>query len=355
MKDLLVELTTTNSCNCKCRYCFELCKDNLPELSLDEEKRQITLLRNTRRDYREKGFDRMSLVFWGGEPLLNVDFMLKAVKATDDGSTRFVVYTNGTRKFETRRFVSGLTKSQICRLEMQFSYDGEPHNSTMRGHDGGTTLENARICKDAGVDVSFKATLSFGHLDMLPKCWDSYEDLYSRFGDCVSYSPTLDTTSPGTDDLALWKEVLMETAKREYVFYRKHKRFLMSWFNPDRRRYCRTRGTVHVQPDGKMYLCHACPYIEDMERTVLGTTKNIGSFTEVVSERPEPGPNPECLKCTATHCTVCHASLLKKGEDPFEKWTECATRAPVRCEYYRMFGDIDRALKFALLDWKTTK
>jgi hypothetical protein len=42
--------------------------------------------------------------------------------------------------------------------------------------------------------LSFKATLSFDHLELLPQIWDSYEELHERYN-FATYSPTLDQSN----------------------------------------------------------------------------------------------------------------------------------------------------------------
>ena len=108
------------------------------------------------------------------------------------------------------------------RLEVQFSYDGEPHNSIKRKHDGKTTVENAKKLAAAGVQVRFKATLSYDMISKLPEIWDSYRTLHEQLSSYekadTQYAPTIDMMSNDASYFDEWKRAIAEVAKREKKF-----------------------------------------------------------------------------------------------------------------------------------------
>ena len=106
--------------------------------------------------------------------------------------------------------------------------------------------------------------------------------------------------------------------------------------------------TVHVQPDGRMYVCHACPYLENAGKMFLGETGKIERFSEVVlTDSPVEEPR-KCLECQATYCAVCHANLLSPDDDVKENWLMKKPDSTSACEYYREFGKVALATRLAL-------
>jgi hypothetical protein len=69
-----------------------------------------------------------------------------------------------------------------------------------------------------GIKFDFKATLSFDMFKYLPEIWQSYYELYIRYGSFVRYYPTLDTTYTLDDKLEDWKTALFKIIPLELKF-----------------------------------------------------------------------------------------------------------------------------------------
>lgn len=342
-----IELTPTNRCNQRCSYCFE---GDCPrsDISEDEGGRQLEILSSTVDGLEKNGYDGIALTFWGGEPFLNVEFMLCATKVVRPCDFRISIYTNGTCKEGMDKFLEKAGEDILKRTSIQFSYDGEPHHSMKRGYSPEIVISYFRKFMDAGARSRFKATLSLDMIDRLPEMWKSYEKLYLELGDAIAYAPTLDTSIQITEDMIpRWRRSMVEIAKMEMDFIRNHGRPLMAWFGRGYKGDCGLTDTVHVQPDGKMYVCHACPYLDDCGRLYLGNTSTIETFDKVVLKKSLCETPEECRNCGATYCTICHATLMKPDEDPREKWLEAKPREKLRCRIFQEFGKIDLALRLA--------
>jgi len=345
---LHVELTPTNACNQKCSYCFESgChRDGITN---EEADRQLSILSNTVKAVNEGDYDGMCLTFWGGEPFLNVEFMLCAIKILESCKDyRISIYTNGTYRKGMDMFLDGVNHATMKRTSLQFSYDGEPHHTVKRGYSPDVMIEYVKKFLDAGADAHFKATLSLDMIDSLPDIWKSYESLFMKLGNVVSYSPTLDTVDRiSEEDVQMWISAMKKIARLEFDFARKHGRPLMSWFGPGYRGNCRLTNTVNVQPDGNIYICHACPYMSDCRKTLLGNTSEIETFDDVTIKTYPDTMSEDCVNCGATYCTICHASLLRPDEDPAKEWLNVKSREPLRCKLFREFGKIHLAFILA--------
>ena len=176
-----IEVTATDKCNCSCEYCFE--QDHCTEhMSEDKQQKIASLLREYCDSMSSSRSPSLYLSFWGGEPFLNFSFIDRVLRETV--KYKFVqwhIYTNGLVTDAIDKLVTAdYFEEARDRLEVQFSYDGEPHNTQKRKHDGKTTIENAKKLAGAGVQVKFKATLSYDMIDKLPQIWESYRDLHEE-------------------------------------------------------------------------------------------------------------------------------------------------------------------------------
>src|SRR5262249_29382749 len=131
---ICIELVTTMDCNLGCYYCYE---------ERTGDKLRITdvegILRLVRDRFERSRKDRLHLDWFGGEPLLNIDFMNAASRAIQDycaaNGIRFTasVASNGTCwPADVGQFVE-----QHKLREVQISFDGleDKHNRRRRYRD----------------------------------------------------------------------------------------------------------------------------------------------------------------------------------------------------------------------------
>lgn len=292
--------------------------------------------------------------FWGGEPFMNAQFVKQLVDQTKDFQfTRYHIYTNGILTDELDSFLNFAVDASLeDRIDMQFSYDGEPHNSLKRHNDGKTTIQNAKKFIQSGFDVDFKATLSYDMISKLPEIWESYRLLHDEIGRCASYGPTIDMSADNGSYISEWKEAVREVMKKEKHFIMKHGYPLMTWLNDYQKRSCSIDNTVHLHSDGKMYICHGCPYSSNAE------SKSYGSFMDIDSLAPylknydsSIAENAHCTRCGAVYCAVCHAmnSYEKTVSKNIQQWNKCKSNSEERCLYYQYFSYMAAALKYALI------
>ena len=353
-----IEVTATDKCNCACEYCFEQdhCSDNMSE---DKQNKIISLLQEYCEHFRIDKHPGLYLSFWGGEPFLNFDFIDRVLNTT--AKYKFVnwhIYTNGLVTSAIDKLVSAPYFEEVKnRLDVQFSYDGEPHNTLKRKHDGKTTIANAKKLAEHGVQVRFKATLSYDMIDKLPQIWESYSELHDEMA-CyeyadTQYAPTIDMMSNDISYFNAWKKAIVEVAKKERKFIIKHGYPLMSWFSNNAKRSCATSSSVHLHSDGKMYICHACPYVVDKQAFSYGSYMELSSLEEVVKTTYSP-PSQICQQCGATYCAVCHVQNLKRSSvsENLAEWNLVKPTNIARCKYYTYFGFVYYALKHSLIKSK---
>ena len=349
-----IEITLTDACNMNCRYCFE--HSHINKSNLIEEEKQLNLIKELCINFDTIKFKDLQIVFWGGEPMLNMKFMHKIIETTSP--YRFVnyfMYSNGTLIEKYNEFVHDkLINSIKDRFRIQISYDGNPINKLERYNDGQTIIDVARMLKDNGFSWSLKATASSKTIKYIPLAWKEYEKLYNEFGNIIQYSLTLDMTSKDLDKhFDEWKCTVIEIMAHEYQFVKQHKHFLMSWLNykefNDNKMTCCKDYACHLHTNGNIYICHGCAYVDNHQKFLLGSTKSIDSLTSILKTHNYGTRNNDCFNCGAVFCNMCHVYNVNPN-DIFGTWLSSIDKNKTRCMYFKYFGLAKKILDFMLIN-----
>lgn len=355
----MLEITISNGCNKHCSYCFE--HDQPKTRDLEEEKRQLEIVKRLCNEFDHSRFGRLGLSFWGGEPLMNAEWLHDILKATAPYEfVDYYMFTNGTLHQKLKSLIEDKdTKDAFkCgRFQVQVSYDGEPHHTLKRGYSFDDVVPMLDLLKSNSVGFTMKATVAEDSVALMPECWKSYEKLHEKYGKAISYSPTVDSSSSLDQvDLEFWKRIAEELAKLEFDFIKKNKHPLMQWFRRDQKKICSVKNSIHMHSDGNFYLCHGAPYLDSAKRGkfVIATTKDVLAAADMQSvlfrdDNVDLAQRPlECLKCEATACAMCHVGICDP-DNYKDTWASCVCQQKTRCKLYKEFGKIARALNFAVL------
>lgn len=358
---LNLEITSTQACNCRCKYCFEsghLLDSRSCIRNIEEENRQLQLITNLCQRFDVTKYSKLTITFWGGEPMMNPEFIYSIINTTlEYDFIDYYMFTNGTLLDKFKDLFSRFSERKLRMLKrkiyFQLSYDGEPHNKTKRGKlSSDLVLKTARFLKDSGFQISFKPTLSLDMVGHLVEIWKSYKSLFDEFGECARYSPTLDMTCSDIQDefIASWRSQLVEVAKMEISFIKEHGYSLMKHFDPDSRKACDVSKTVMMHNDGNFYLCHGCIYLKSKSKFILGNTKSVNSLLDIYEKMNGivnlEVQNGDCKKCPATYCTVCHANYVDP-DNIREDWIACMSKDQRKCQCMKVFGLVSHALNLA--------
>ena len=351
--NFMLEITITNECNCNCEYCFEKKQNNYDKIKY--ENQILILLDRLCNDPNFYEKNNLSIVFWGGEPTINIEFIKQIIAHTYKYNfVSYFLYSNGTLIDKYKELINCINHLNIKeRFKIQLSYDGLPIHIDKRGNNINAIYDVANLLKDNNIDFSFKATLTLDYINQLPKIWNSYLDLYNKFGNVVRYSPTIDTTC-NEDDLSKrfddWKKSLIEIAKLEYKFIIEHNFPLMSWFN-NRHGICERQNAIHIHTDGGIYICHGCLYSKDSQCFKLSSLdKLLNNIIDInnVSLKPTKEINDNCINCSATYCAVCHLTLVDR-KNIKNDWNRCLSNKKELCKYYKYFGLINNILNHIIV------
>lgn len=166
------------------------------------------------------------------------------------------------------------------------------------------------MLSESGAHVSFKATVSYEDVGLMPDLWDSYKLLVNEWPD-VRYCPTLDSVGAGVYDINDWSNMVQRLCRREYLFYREHGRFLMSWFDDEHPRLCGLNNRVFLHTDGIQYVCHGCPYSDDA-RFKIGTADD-SCLRFITDGCLCCNSHDTCSRCDATYCVYCNMAGMPSG------------------------------------------
>lgn len=360
---LTIELTTSALCDLDCTYCFEGAKTNANRLD-DLDKLILRIRQLKELDWYKKNYDSMNISFWGGEPTLNVNYIIRIMHEFDaDADVHFHIYSNGYNRKNWQKLLENINPSK---LDVQISYDGRGINDMFRLTNNGKStadmvLNNFEWLTTAGLkSLWFKSTLPGKAIPNLYRTWLEFEELHEKYKDTenvrVAFAPTLDyTMGPNSHEdkkLGVFKEQMMMIAKKEIDFYKKYGRHLCSWFGTGDEKVTCSAGLnmVAVDVDGSTYACHGALYSPGKENMKSSTIfdesfiediqKFNNSFEKTVTEK-----NPICEQCVATMCMICPVASYEMSEETefFSKWGDKQING--LCDFYQTFGRIDRTIQ----------
>ena len=157
----------TNRCNLACPHCYAQAtsKGVANELSTREAKKVIDDLA------RQKV---MVLILSGGEPILRQDLYELATYAKEKGIS-CALSTNGTLINELH--VGKILKSGISYVGISVDGIGETHDQ-FRGKKGAyaASLKAIRLCRDLGIKVGLRLSLTAHTARALPRIFDLFEE-----------------------------------------------------------------------------------------------------------------------------------------------------------------------------------
>ncbi len=164
-----LELYMVEGCNLRCRYCYEGANGSLNGGRMPPEVIDQAAVFQARRGAVRRGF---SVVFFGGEPLLNLDGLdyavrrVRAVARAVRRRPRFAITTNAT--LVDRAVARFLFRN---RFSVTVSWDGGPEvqNRMRPGPSGAASYDATRAGYDALVGAGLQPSV---RAPVTSACWD---------------------------------------------------------------------------------------------------------------------------------------------------------------------------------------
>ena len=286
-------LITSDGCNFRCRYCAIL--KNYPKsyrpsnMSWEIAKKAIDFfIQNTAHIKGEK----KELVFYGGEPLLNPNVVVKAIKRSREierkgllgGPLEIVVITNGA--LITPELAQHFAENSV---KVIVSIDGpkEIHDEMRIDTKGRGTYEEVVKgywnCKRAGCGVGISLTVATHNVERLEEIIDFFiRELrpvncgISSLHQLLSKDAEYESISPSVSHVSKRLIEVYEKARKQGLYMEHIARIVRPFVEKRRRsRDCPAcGGLILVAPDGEIGLC----------ANLLGTRQ---FFTGNISQKPD--------------------------------------------------------------------
>lgn len=358
-----LEITTTNSCNFKCNYCFE--KDtilsSLKPVDSNILIEKIYEFMNS--DFFKNTYSGLKIIFWGGEPTLALDTIIALVEEFEDNDrVAFFLYTNGSRipeiidmlkRVQEKPFI----KKDIPKFNVQVSYDGYPvHDAHRRTKNNESTtpivMDAVELLSKNNLKFGLKSTLSWDYYRHIVIIWDDFKFLHELYGDNISYNLTVDyydINLPKRRFDMIIKPCLFEIAAREFNFFKENRRFLSNIFRRGRALCATGKNMATINTKGEIYYCHGSLYTkesQDFKYSSIFDKNFINSIEESHNFFDSTYEPEECKECLSTMCLRCNVQkyVHSDKETFFDRWYDYPVQKEL-CDYYKLVGKIGIALR----------
>lgn len=271
----IVYFILTDACNFGCAYCF--IKNRVPlghrqaQMSVDTARRGIEMFTRLTNLYPEHAGDEKTVVFYGGEPLINVEtlrFVLEEVRGRKkDGrfpaKTELSMVTNGTLATSE---IAELLREHDVSVAISIDGDQAATDSARRYVNGSSVFADVvrgfDLMREAGVNVGISCTLNQQSVDDFET---TLRTLIERFGvDSLGFNIVLDSDgySVGPDYAERAAAAILrgfETFRRNGVYEDRVMRKINSFVKAELYPFdCGATGggQIVIAPDGQVGICH---------------------------------------------------------------------------------------------------
>jgi len=353
------EILTTETCNFKCKYCFEG-KTEEHSFKVDSYFEDIVSLIDEILvdDSLRYKFSKIQIDFWGGEPTINLDFMIKIMEYyRDNERVIYHLYSNG---FNYNKFMKYLEENKdwlIQKFNIQISYDGKAIHDRFRIAKSNeltsdVVMANAKIVNDMGYTFSLKSTLPLDGFQYLYEVWNEFKEL-NISGYKFQYAPTIDNHSLELDKekyFKIFEEQILLILSAELKFYEKYEYNIFTWLSSFVRGRGCTAGSnmLIVDNSGDIFQCHGALYVINKDELKIANIRDKDCLYKLkeslIFYTKEFEKQDKCVGCVSTYCAICNTISFDKSKKTtnIEKWFDCHSQSDM-CKYYQIFGKIHRA------------
>ena len=365
------DISLTDNCNFACTYCVER-EYNIPlRMTTDDVvmfTNKIKDLANSDYFRNELKINHIHISFWGGEPTLCIDQMVKFVhelKAIDDIHFSFSFSTNGYDiPDDFLDFIRDVNDFKNMSFSVQVSYDGNPIHRKCRLLKSNKSIdtsikvrETIKRILDRQIRVDLKGTASFEDFKHIYDAYLDYVELNDTLNINFKYALTLDYSYQTwstmdeskfniyADDL---RKSLIKIAKHESERNLNGRAPIFIWFDKENTKRICTAGYKYqvINYDGNIYTCHGCVYTPNKDEhyicnfltddisTIINKLKELNNLLSDITDH-------NCVNCTADVCYKCNATkyMYSKKNTYKEKWLDFESNKR-ECDLYKMVSNI---------------
>ena len=288
-------ILTTTCCNANCEYCYE--KGVTPQtLSIHTADEIVSYITE-----RSKDKKRITLTWFGGEPLLNVEIITYIMlKLKEHNSNKHIITSMTTNGSLVDDKIVELAKSTWNLERIQITFDGmekrhdEIKNYNNKKYGFKQTISNVHNLVNAGIHISLRINYSTTNLqDVLPLI----DYLYSEFKNSVSvycapiFSSELYNSTYDPSNLKIADTLIFE--KLQKYNYISPKKVLKRRFKTCA--FATYRDHLVIDPDGNLFKCCEAMLHPDVSHVGNIWSKNLDE--ELISSWCSLSLRDECMLC----------------------------------------------------------
>lgn len=277
-----ISITVTNSCNLKCKYCYQGKHERDTLISSATICQILEFIKNKLMEYEDSS---LHVVFIGGEPLLAYKKIVQIVEIIDqelsDVETKYYVTTNGT--IINDEIITLLSQK---RMEVSISIDGNQNihdRNRVDINDHGTY----------GKVISTIKTLHRHNINVIARMTITTEGAYTLYEDVIAlYELGINKINPVCDFTSEWNDKQINALKMSYKrlanwYIGMHGKVSLACFDgrfysllTRKQFFCNAGIGPHyvVATSGEIYPCN---YVTNNPQFLIGNLKEIKPASEV--------------------------------------------------------------------------
>lgn len=278
---MCITIATTDACNLNCTYCFEKHGNNF----LKEQC--IPAISELIREYKknEPNIKRVVVIWFGGEPLLNLNFILEASNCMKKTCQELLLDYSGrviTNGVELNKIIPYI--KELCITDIQVTLDGtkELHDSRrIRANGAGsfdTIISNIKKI-ESKVDLIIRMNIDKNNISECAKLYDYLLQLSINNGVNVFFQPMLVENYGGESTCYEGMILADEELNEEYLDLLEYTNsltkpnYIGAFCNVD------FPGSVVIRPDGSLCKCWAeVVETSDLDISINSDTNKVLHF-----------------------------------------------------------------------------
>jgi len=350
-------LQVTKGCNLQCTYCYEsgFHRDEIPDLEtfLSAFEHFLDVFK-----FRDQKID---LVYIGGEPSLNPDFIEKTLSLMYKMNllNSVTIITNG---IIIQNILKSISASEIPEnvakelIGIQISYDGRQINDKYRLANKKPTsdivLKSIKLVKEAGFKISIKSVLPVNEIHLVPEIMKEFEELGFNYQPTEDFSALKDTTEEDIKNyIKYFDKYFIDVLKIEIDRKKHGLEPLSRWFQDYSLNKSITEchagvKSLAINEKGTIQFCQQVDYLKDpgvlnlknisdlSHKSLEEISEYLDSITEMFQCNLYNSDREECKNCEALFCVKCPLVNFEETKDITNMYGGY-TKENFRCIYYK--------------------
>lgn len=309
------ELILTENCNMRCKYCFDDTYSDRTSCNYNY-KMELAMIPDILEfidKTRDENLDFVEVVFFGGEPLLNWDFIVEFIKIAKCKPYKFRYSLNTNLTLLNKEKIDFICENSIG---VSVSIDGlKSTNDKTRNYKGGLSSYFDMV-KNLPYFIAKSKASKIGLTAMMVINKDTYESIEENYEYLLKIGiPNVNIlfayeSDFSEDQLDYIKEKLKHMfIERRLPYYTDLKRRYLNNNFRKGNSHCYSHAYTHatINPRGELFFCHrVVPKMSPISKNVLGNIYE--GYNDISDLEGRIGGTDECKSCKARE--ICYGGCI---------------------------------------------